>query len=153
MSRHHQEDEPIDNERALQQLAWTIQASAGKFKLIWARCNYSNLENRLIERLHENCQIKIHILHLKESEKTLYRAICEESGDDVQALMIVGLESLGDLPQMLTNANQVREEFQKTFSFPIVLWTNDENYQQLMQLAPDLESWGTTRSFAGSPKK
>ncbi|MEH1969461.1 nSTAND1 domain-containing NTPase [Nostoc sp.] len=156
MSTQHQENEPKDNERSslmlpeasLQRLVWAIQGSVGKFKLIWARCNYTHLRNRLIERLQEICQIEIQVLQLKESERKLYSTIQQELGDNTQALMIVGLELLQDLPQMLSSANQVREEFSQNFSFPIVLWINDEIYQTMMQVAPDLESWGTSRSLA-----
>ncbi|MBD2536532.1 hypothetical protein H6G97_47585 [Nostoc flagelliforme FACHB-838] len=141
-------DEPIDNERSLQQLAWTLQASVGKFKLIWARCNYSDLRTRLIERLSEICKIKIQVLQLKESERTLFTAIREELQPDTQALMIVGWESVQDLPQMLTSANQVREEFRKNLSIPVVVWISEEIHHTIMEIAPDLESWGTSRSFA-----
>ncbi|OYE04328.1 hypothetical protein CDG79_14000 [Nostoc sp. 'Peltigera membranacea cyanobiont' 232] len=61
--------------------------------------------------------------------------------------MVVGLESVQNLSVMLTSANQVREEFRKNFAFPLVLWIDDEIYKQLIQLAPDLESWATTRNF------
>ncbi|OYE06454.1 hypothetical protein [Nostoc sp. 'Peltigera membranacea cyanobiont' 232] len=122
MSIQRQSDEPTDNERSLQQLAWTLQASVEKFKLIWARCNYSALQSRLIKRLGEICQFKIQVLQLKESERTLYTAIREELQNDTQALMIVGWQSLQDLPQMLTSANQVREEFRNHLSLPIVVW-------------------------------
>jgi tetratricopeptide (TPR) repeat protein len=142
------ENEPTDNERSLQQLAWTLQASVGKFKLIWAQCNYSDLRSRLIERLSEICKIKIQVLQLKESERTLFTAIREELQPDTQALMIVGWESLQDLPQMLTSANQVREEFRKNLSIPIVVWISEEIHHTIMEIAPDLESWGTSRSFA-----
>ncbi|MBD2651131.1 nSTAND1 domain-containing NTPase [Nostoc foliaceum] len=148
MDTQRQSDEPIDNERSLQQLAWTLQASVGKFKLIWARCNYSNLRTRLIERLSEICKIKIQVLQLKESERTLFTAIREELQPDTQALMIVGWESLQDLPQMLTSANQVREEFRKNLSIPVVVWISEEIHHTIMEIAPDLESWGTSRSFA-----
>lgn len=148
MSIQRQSNEPTDNERSLQQLAWTLQASVGKFKLIWARCNYSDLRTRLIERLSEICKIKIQVLQLKESERTLYTAIREELQPDTQALMIVGWESLQDLSQMLTSANQVREEFRKNLSIPIVVWISEEIHHTIMEIAPDLESWGTSRSFA-----
>ncbi|WP_341532185.1 hypothetical protein WKK05_40220 (plasmid) [Nostoc sp. UHCC 0302] len=148
MSTQRQSDEPIDNERSLQQLAWTLQASVGQFKLIWARCNYSDLRTRLIERLSEICKIKIQVLQLKESERTLYTAIRSELQPDTQALMIVGWESLHDLPQMLTSANQVREEFRKNLSIPVVVWISEEIHHTIMEIAPDLESWGTSRSFA-----
>ncbi|WP_375496189.1 hypothetical protein, partial [uncultured Nostoc sp.] len=142
------ENEPTDNERSLQQLAWTLQASVGKFKLIWARCNYSDLRTRLIERLNEISQIKIQVVQLEESERTLYSAIREKLQSDAQALMIVGWESLQNLPQMLTSANQVREEFRKNLSLPIVVWISEEIHHTIMEIAPDLESWGTSRSFA-----
>ncbi|QIR36511.1 ribosome assembly protein 4 [Tolypothrix sp. PCC 7910] len=136
-----------NNNRSLEQLAWAIQASVGQFKLILARCNYLQQRDRLIARLQEISAVNISVLTLKPSQRTLYTAIREEFGGNVQALMIVGLEKLQDLPQMLTSANQVREEFRKSFSFPIVLWVNDDIHQLLMQIAPDLESWATTKNF------
>ncbi len=149
MSEQHQpENVQINNQLSLERLSWTIQAGAGKFKLILARCNYAQLRNSLISRLREICPVEISILYLKPFESSLDTAIQEEIGENVQALMIVGLETLHDLPQMLTSANQVREEFRQNFSFPLVLWVNDEVYIQMMQLAPDLESWSTTRKFA-----
>ncbi|MBW4457979.1 MAG: ribosome assembly protein 4 [Nostoc indistinguendum CM1-VF10] len=151
MSTQRQSDELTPNERSLQQLAWTLQASVGKFKLIWARCNYSDLRTRLIERLGEICKIKIQVLQLKESERTLYTAIRSELQPDTQALMIVGWESLQDLPQMLTSANQVREEFRKNLSLPVVVWISEEIHHTIMEIAPDLESWGTSRSFVIAP--
>ncbi|MBD2338247.1 ribosome assembly protein 4 [Calothrix sp. FACHB-156] len=136
-----------NNARSLEQLAWAIQASVGQFKLILARCNYLQQRDRLIARLQEISAVKISVLTLQPSQRTLYTAIREQLGDNVQALMILGLEKLQDLPQMLTSANQVREEFRKSFSFPIVLWVSDEIHKQLMQIAPDLESWATTKNF------
>ncbi|MBW4644006.1 MAG: ribosome assembly protein 4 [Goleter apudmare HA4340-LM2] len=135
--------------RSLQQLAWAIEASVGQFKLILARCNYVNLRDRLVEQLQEICQVKISILHLKESNRTLYTAIREEFEEELPAcLAVLGLESVSNLAQMLTSANQVREEFRKHFTFPLVLWIDDQVYKQLMQVAPDLESWAITRNFA-----
>ncbi|MBD2727991.1 ribosome assembly protein 4 [Nostoc sp. FACHB-892] len=67
--------------------------------------------------------------------------------------MVVGLESVQNLSVMLTSANQVREDFRKNFAFPLVLWIDDEIYKQLIQLAPDLESWATTRDFAISTQE
>ncbi|OUL34355.1 hypothetical protein BV372_14045 [Nostoc sp. T09] len=141
-------NDKINNDRALQQLAWAIQASVGQFKLMLAKCNYAQQRDRLIAKLQEISAVKISVLTLKPSQRTLYTAIREECGDNVQALMVVGLDKLQDLPQMLISANQVREEFRKSFPFPIVLWINDEIHQQMMQLAPDLESWATTKNFS-----
>jgi WD40 repeat protein/tetratricopeptide (TPR) repeat protein len=138
----------VNNEKALQQLAWAIENSAGKFKLILARCNYASLRSRLISRLKEICPVEISVLQLRESGRTLFAAIGEEFGEDLPAaLMVLGLDSVERLPQMLTAVNQVREEFRKHFTFPLVLWINDDIYKQLMQFAPDFESWATSKSF------
>ncbi|MDF5718440.1 MAG: AAA family ATPase, partial [Rhizonema sp. NSF051] len=138
-----------ENEKALRQLAWAIQASVGQFKLILARCNYASSRLRLVEQLRKICQVEIRVLVLKESEKTLYSAIREELGEEVPAcLMVLGLESVQNLERMLISANQVREEFRNNFSFPLVLWIDDEVHKQMMQIAPDLESWATTKNFA-----
>ncbi|MEH2217176.1 MAG: ribosome assembly protein 4, partial [Nostoc sp.] len=149
------EDEHVNSDvydglhlRSLKQLAWAIESSVGQFKLILARCNYASLRDRLISRLQEICQVEIRVLAVQQSRKTLYTAIQEEFGEEIPAcVMVVGLESVQNLSVMLTSANQVREEFRKNFAFPLVLWIDDEIYKQLIQLAPDLESWATTRNF------
>ena len=135
--------------RSVAQLAWAIESSVGQFKLILARCNYARERDRLIQKLQEICQVEIRVLAVQQSNRTLYNAIREEFGEEIPAcVMVVGLESVQNLSVMLTSANQVREEFRKNFAFPLVLWIDDEIYKQLIQLAPDLESWATTRNFA-----
>ncbi|MEH1863607.1 MAG: ribosome assembly protein 4, partial [Nostoc sp.] len=142
------EDGHVNSERSLKQLAWAIASSVGQFKLILARCNYASLRDRLISRLQEICQVEIRVLAVQQSNRTLYTVIQEELGEEIPAcVMVVGLESVQNLSVMLTSANQVREEFRKNFAFPLVLWIDDEIYKQLIQLAPDLESWATTRNF------
>ncbi|WP_445638558.1 WD40 domain-containing protein [Nostoc sp. DSM 114161] len=139
----------VNNDRSLQQLAWAIESSVGQFKLILARCNYAKLRDRLIQKLQEICQVEIHLLVVQQSHRTLYTAIRDEFGENLQGcVMVVGLETVPNITAMLTSANQVREEFRKNFAFPLVLWIDDEIYKQLMQVAPDLESWATTRNFA-----
>ncbi|MBD2448661.1 hypothetical protein H6G76_16180 [Nostoc sp. FACHB-152] len=137
--------------RSLRQLAWTLEVSVGQFKLILVRCNYSDLRRRLIEKLKKICSVSIQVIQLQESQRKFYSAITEEIEADAQLVMVVGLETVGDLPQMLTNANQVREEFRKNLSLPIVLWINHEIHASIMQVAPDFESWATTRSFVIAP--
>ncbi|MEA5624435.1 ribosome assembly protein 4, partial [Nostoc sp. UHCC 0251] len=147
-------DDHVNNERSLKQLAWAIESSVGQFKLILARCNYASLRDRLIQRLQEICQVEIRVLTVQQSHRTLYTAIQEEFGAEIPAcVMVVGLESVQNLSVMLTSANQVREDFRKNFAFPLVLWIDDEIYKQLIQLAPDLESWATTRNFAISTQE
>nr|WP_322684703.1 ribosome assembly protein 4 [Nostoc sp. DedQUE07]MDZ8130659.1 ribosome assembly protein 4 [Nostoc sp. DedQUE07] len=148
------EDDHVNNDRSIAQLAWAIESSVGQFKLILARCNYASLRDRLISRLQEICQVEIRVLTVQQSNKTLYTAIQEEFGAEMPAcVMVVGLESVQNLPVMLTSANQVREEFRKNFAFPLVFWIDDEIYKHLIQLAPDLESWATTRNFAISTQQ
>ncbi|MEH2394904.1 MAG: ribosome assembly protein 4, partial [Nostoc sp.] len=142
------EDDHVNSDRSLAQLAWAIESSVGQFKLILARCNYVRERDRLIQKLREICQVEIRVLAVQQSRKTLYTAIQSEFGEEIPAcVMVVGLESVQNLSVMLTSANQVREEFRKNFAFPLVLWIDDEIYKQLIQLAPDLESWATTRNF------
>ncbi|MEH2282922.1 MAG: ribosome assembly protein 4, partial [Nostoc sp.] len=148
------EDDHVNNDRSVAQLAWAIESSVGQFKLILARCNYASLRDRLISRLRQICQVEIRVLAVQQSHRTLYTAIQSELGEEIPAcVMVVGLESVQNLSVMLTSANQVREEFRKNFAFPLVLWIDDEIYKQLIQLAPDLESWATTRNFAISTQE
>ena len=147
-------DDRVNSERTLKQLAWAIESSVGQFKLILARCNYASLRDRLISRLQEISQVEIRVLTVQQSNRTLYTTIQEEFGAEIPAcVMVVGLELVQNLSVMLTSANQVREEFRKNFAFPLVLWIDDEIYKQLIQLAPDLESWATTRDFAISTQE
>ncbi|MDB9435377.1 ribosome assembly protein 4, partial [Dolichospermum lemmermannii CS-548] len=138
----------MTNSQQLEDLAWSIEASQGEFKLILAKCNYLNLQNQLIQELQKICQIEIQILRLQASERTLYNAIREEFDQEIAALMIVGWESLPNLSKMFSSANQVREEFRNNCSYPVVLWINNQIYQQIMESAPDLESWGITINFS-----
>ncbi|MTJ23395.1 ribosome assembly protein 4, partial [Dolichospermum sp. UHCC 0352] len=138
----------MNNSQQLEDLAWSIEASQGEFKLILAKCNYLNLQNQLIQELQKICQIEIQILRLQASERTLYNAIREEFDQEIAALMIVGWESLPNLSKMFSSANQVREEFRNNCPYPVVLWINDVIYQQIMESAPDLESWGITINFS-----
>ncbi|OBQ21923.1 ribosome assembly protein 4, partial [Anabaena sp. AL93] len=138
----------MTNSQQLEDLAWSLEASAGEFKLILAKCNYINLQNQLIQELQQICQIEIQILRLQTSERTLYNAIQAEFDQEIAALMIVGWESLPNLSKMFSSANQVREEFRNNCPYPVVLWINDVIYQQIMESAPDLESWGITINFS-----
>ena len=149
MSDSHRPDNvAVHNERSLKKLAWAIEASVGQFKLFLARCNYTSLRSQLVERLQELTSVEIRILELKTSEKTLYARIQSElDSQQPDALMVFGLESVGDLDELLSATNQVREEFRKNFHFPLVLWVNDEVMEKLLRLAPDFESWAITTEF------
>jgi len=138
----------FDNERSLQTLVRTITLSQGQFSLILLRCNYADLRQRMVERLHQLTPVPIREITLPASVKTLYTNIREQLGDEQPpALMIFGLESIKDIDTVLTSANQVREEFRKNFPFPILLWVNDSVVQKFIRLATDLENWATIIEF------
>ncbi|EGJ34372.1 WD-40 repeat-containing protein [Moorena producens 3L] len=140
------------NDRALQRLAWAIEASQGQFSLIFAHCNYTYVQQQMTEGLRETCSVQIRDVVLKKSDSRLYSKIRQELGDQQPgAMMVFGLEAVDDIDTLLAATNQVREEFRKNFHFPLVLWINDEVQTKLLRVAPDFESWGTTREFQTPP--
>ncbi|BAY30168.1 WD-40 repeat-containing protein [Nostoc carneum NIES-2107] len=138
-----------DNENSVQELAWAIATSQGEFSLILALCNAGSLQKAFSQRLQASCSQQIREIVLDKSVKTFFQTIQNSLGEEQpQALIVSGLESVTHLEQVLTAANQVREEFRKNFHFPLVVWVTDEVLQKLMRLAPDLHSWATTVEFA-----
>ncbi|HBL60183.1 MAG TPA: hypothetical protein DDZ80_17475, partial [Cyanobacteria bacterium UBA8803] len=109
---HHPEEIVIANESALEELAWTIEAYQGRFLLVFARCNYTSLRSRLIQRLEELCPVDIRTLTLNPNDTALYARIqAELAGEQPGALMVLGLESVLSLAELLSSADLVREEF------------------------------------------
>ena len=151
MSDQHQaEDVATHNEKSLQTLMRAIRLSQGEFSLILVRCNYVDLQERMVKRLHQLSSVKIREITLPASIKTLYTTIREELGDEQEqpaALMVFALGSVKDLDTVLTLANRVREEFRQNFPFPMLLWVNDQVLEKLLRLATDLENWATTIEF------
>lgn len=138
----------IANEQSLNTLVRAINYSQGEFSLILARCNYAALRQKIMQMLREQCPIDIWELDLPPSSQTLYTAIKSELKDNhPSVLMVFGLEDIEELEVVLTSTNQVREEFRKEFSFPLVIWINDTILQKLIKLVPDLESWSTAVEF------
>ena len=142
------EDIAAYNESSLKALVRAITLSQGQFRLILARCNYGALRDRMVQRLRELSPVEIREIVLPKSVKTLYTTIKAALGDEVpQALMVFGLELVSDIKTVLTSSNYIREEFSQHFSFPLVLWVNDEVLKKLLRIAPDLESWATSVEF------
>ena len=145
---HSSAGSAADNEQSLQELTWAIEMSQGQFSLILARCNSVTLREQMVQRLREICPVEIREVVLDRSVNQLYSTIREQLKDEMpSAVMVLGFESVSAIDRVLTSANQVREEFRKNFRFPLVLWVNDEIVQQLIRLAPDLESWSTRTQF------
>jgi energy-coupling factor transporter ATP-binding protein EcfA2 len=165
------QDQAIEakNQQALKTLNRAISFSENQFALIVVRCNYTQLRDRIAYQLQQQSDLDISTLHLPETAKTLYStiqtAIAPSEGESARydpklkisptetlreqnpklktpsCLMLFGLESLVELDEVLTATNLVRNELRKQFSFPIVLWVNDEVLRKLKSLALDLYSW------------
>ncbi|MEH1920132.1 nSTAND1 domain-containing NTPase [Nostoc sp.] len=137
------------NENSLQELAWAIATSQEEFSLILALCNGASLRRRLMQSLQASSDLNIREIVLDKSIKKFFHTIQNILGSEhPQALVVSGLESVNKLEQVLSGANQVREEFRKNFHFPLVLWVTDDVLHKLMRLAPDLHSWSTIVEFA-----
>jgi WD40 repeat protein len=144
-----------ENEHSLNTLARAIQLSRGQFCLIVVRCNYACCQERMAQQLQQRCSNKIREFVLPKSVKTLYTAIKAELGDEQPpALMVLGLEAVQELDALLSATNQVRDEFRKDFSFPIILWVNDYVLRKLVKIAPDFNSWtGVPIEFTVNPQQ
>mgnify|MGYP002777740207 CR=1 FL=1 len=141
---------PIQNEKispSLEELAWTLSASQGEFRLILAHCNYILLRSVLYKHLQKLTDTKIPILNIKKTETSLYQKIEALQPKQPDAVMVWGLETHLNIDKLLTTTNLIREEFRKKFNFPIVLWVNDEILAKMMRLSSDFESWATTIEF------
>ncbi|MGK7924052.1 MAG: NACHT domain-containing protein [Spirulina sp.] len=57
------------------------------------------------------------------------------------ALVVFGLELVKDPDRLFKATNQVREEFRKHLSIPVIFWVTDDLLQKLTRLAPDFKSW------------
>ncbi|MEH2169423.1 MAG: hypothetical protein V7K41_22745 [Nostoc sp.] len=145
----HPQPLATNNENSLQELIWAIATSQEEFSLILALCNGASLRRRLVQSLQASSDLKIREIVLDKSIKTFFQTIQNLLGSEhPQALVVSGLESVSKLEQVLSGANQVREEFRKNFHFPLVLWVTDDVLHKLMRLAPDLHSWSTIVEFA-----
>jgi WD40 repeat protein len=139
-----QDDSAARNQRSLKRLIRSLSLSGGQFSLIFACCNYESLQAKIVSLLREESPVKIQELSLTKQINTLYTTIqlkLEKEAEAPSALMIFGLDKVGNLDELLLSTNQVRDEFRKKFNFPIVLWVTDEVVGKLIKLAPDFKSW------------
>ncbi|MBE9126586.1 MULTISPECIES: hypothetical protein [unclassified Coleofasciculus] len=143
------EDVAQYNQRSLKTLVRAIDLSVGQFSLILVRCNYGEVQREILQQLRQQSFVKIQELILPKSTKTLYTAIKAQIDGgrhpqhyfNTTALIVLGLETVANLDHLLTATNQVRDEFRKSFPFPLVLWINDRVLQKLARQAPDFNSW------------
>jgi WD40 repeat protein/tetratricopeptide (TPR) repeat protein len=138
------EEVAASNDRSLKTLSRAITLSAGQFALILVRCNYAALQQLQQQRLQELCCVRLSQLFLPSSIKTLYTTILKALASEPTPQMVFGLESVTAIDQVLISTNQVRDEFRKNLTFPLVLWVTDEVLQKLTRFAPDFKSWAAT---------
>ncbi|MEQ8972082.1 MAG: hypothetical protein RIE73_17015 [Coleofasciculus sp. C1-SOL-03] len=78
----------------------------------------------------------------------MYRTACSEGTyRETSALMVVGLEQVQNLPGLLSASNQMRDEFGKSFLFPVFIWVTDEVLRNIIRIAPDFYNWATLTGF------
>ncbi len=134
-----------ENRRSLSTLARSIILSEGEFSLILVRCNYADLREKMWQKLQQLAPQSLDYLILQDNQNNLYQSIQEFIGNrEIYCLHIFGMEMLGNLEQMLVSSNQMRDEFNQTFNFPIVLWMTDEVLQKMTRLAADFKSWAAS---------
>ena len=135
----------VSNERSLVTLSRAITLSEGNFALILVRCNYEVCKDQMWQRLQELTGSSLSQIVLQESIKSLSTTIlAAQHAEQTSALIVFGLESVTAIEQVLVSTNQVRDEFRKNLSVPLVLWITDEVLQKLTRFAPDFKSWAAT---------
>ncbi|MBP0001312.1 MAG: hypothetical protein J7641_20365 [Cyanobacteria bacterium SID2] len=137
------------NEKALEELIWSIEASQGKFLLVLAQCNDIQTRDRLLQHLSQMCSFRLRSIELPPGTTQPYSTLCKILGDDrPDALMVLGL--VGSNREALVSIDNMREAFRETFQFPVIFWITRETHVALIRVAPDFESWTTTTKFESS---
>ncbi|NES71353.1 MAG: hypothetical protein F6K24_42180, partial [Okeania sp. SIO2D1] len=147
----------IFNQRSLSTLVRAIKLSYCQFSLILVRCNYVALQKKVAEELEVANQLPLPIgkIYLPESITTLFTPIyLEFKSQSLSCLMVFGLESVKAIEQLLVATNQVRDEFRKNLTLPLVIWVTDDILQKLTRFAPDFKSWASASiKFALPPNE
>src|SRR4028118_1419470 len=137
-----------NNLPSLQALIEAIKLSQGQFQLRLLRCSYKELRDRIIQQLRDKSPIEIRELVLPKTVKSLYATIqANVRNGQTQALMVSGLESALDLDAVLTSSNNIREEFNRNFPFPLLVWVNNDLLRKFYRLVPDFTNWAIITDF------
>ncbi|WP_244141941.1 hypothetical protein [aff. Roholtiella sp. LEGE 12411] len=145
ISLRNSEDSRVSTTVAIKRLARAMTVSAGEFSLVLACCNCVKTQQQILNSLIEFSPANIQDILLTPEIETLYTTIKTKIGDtQPEALMVRGLESVLAINQLITSTNLIRNEFQKKFRFPLVLWINDEILRKLVWLAPDFKDWAAS---------
>ena len=132
------------NQRTLKSILRAISLSEGEFSLVLLRCNYQRLRAKYLSEIQVT-NPEIIVVTLEPQTTTLYSSITEKLADTKpSALIVLGLENVIKLEDLLTSANQIRDEFRKQLPFPIALWVNDRVLTKFIRYAPDFTNWAVT---------
>ncbi|MEB3283423.1 MAG: WD40 repeat domain-containing protein [Lyngbya sp.] len=137
----------IQNQHSIQQLIRAMKLSQGEFSLILACCNYQIVTQHIIEQIRSQCSLGWREIFLEPTTPTLLTTLIQQlQGDEPEAVMVFGLESVVDLKQLLLATKRNIEEF-NNFSFPLILWVTDEVIYKMIRVAPDLHNRATSLEF------
>ncbi|MDY6783777.1 MAG: hypothetical protein SW833_14755 [Cyanobacteriota bacterium] len=65
-------------------------------------------------------------MRIQPTKATLYTAIRQQLTDEeITAVQVLGLEHIANLDRLLAATDPVREEFRNSFSFPLIIWVNN----------------------------
>ncbi len=138
------DDATARNQRTLKSIDRAITLSEGEFSLILLRCNYQQLREKYLAEI-QNAHQDIAVVNLEPQTTTLYSSITEKlAATKPPALMVLGLDKVAKLEDLLTSANQIRDEFRNQLPMPIVLWVNDRVLTKFIRYAPDFTNWAVT---------
>ena len=137
------EESIIYNKRSLTRLMRSVTISQGQFSLILACCNYQHFQQRMMMEVKKMLSVELQEIVLSKTVTTLYTTIDQqlEKFPEAPAVMILNLDKVEAIDELLISTNQVRDEFRKKFSFPLILWITDKLLAKLIRLAPDFKSW------------
>lgn len=134
----------VNSTVAMRILSRAIMGNPGDFSLILACYNSTRDRDDILSLVKELIPIDIQDIIVPPTAETLYSTMVASVGNNQpEAVMIRGLESVAAINQLIISTNIMRDEFRKRFSFPLVLWVNDEILRKLVKLAPDLKDWAS----------
>lgn len=123
-------------------LSRAIMGNPGDFSLVLACCNSPGDRDNIFSLVKELIPTEIDDINVPYTADTLFTVIEKSLGrKKPEAVMVKGLEAVKDINQLIISTNLMRDEFRKCFSFPLVLWVNDDILRKLVKLAPDLKDW------------
>ncbi|MBD1914720.1 ATP-binding protein [Phormidium sp. FACHB-77] len=132
------------NRAALAELKRAITLRPNRFSLVLARCNYSRLQQLMVDHLQAYTPLVER--SLPSHVTTLLQALIPPPNSlPPAALMVTGLEQLQNAVAVFKAANLGRNAFPQALPFPVVLWVSDHTLAILNRHAPDF------KSFAAAP--